>query len=266
MFEEDHKLTLGMEEIRSRYRREFEFAKVLIRQGEKVGLMAAQKSDDMQLPSDLPKQTAELAQSLFSKAFNTTLAVIELTERSLVEDAMVLSRCLYETHLALHFVLRPILTLNAGKGDVAAAEYSRDERAWMYVTHAQQHLQKLLMQLGISDGNADQRKDALKELGDRLKGKSVSLKALEKSFRGVTLKDLADRLGVIKTYETDYANQSSFAHAADALIQNVIDENVPLLLTCRYFLACTIGMNKYFEMAFGNNLDQLIETLQQLEP
>jgi hypothetical protein len=177
----------------------------------------------------LTDTTIGLSLGLFTKCLRQLRSIILLCGTGLVSDTDTLSRCLFESVLALHFLLRPRLTLREN-GRVVTADPKRRLttlfRSWLYLAHVAFKYERM----NSSFRNTGRLKRLAKHLGDHAAAQmdaqeaesrigSLWAERLRKrgNYAGVSIRDLADSLRVLHWYNAVYAFQSSVAHAGDAL-------------------------------------------------
>ncbi len=228
-------------EVKARYGNEL----TLCREALQAGLDALGSKPDGSLsitPSRLrgmDRQTFSLALGLFCKACNQFRAIVALASAGFVPEAAILSRALFESALALHFILKERLALREhgrriGNPDPARPLSTRF-RARLYVAHAlfdkqariakakkTPRVKRLASRLGDAKGLSEQCRQMEQLIGPvwtgRLKG--------SRTYSGLQIRDLAYTLGLLHAYVSVYGAQSSIAHAADGLSDFDADENL----------------------------------------
>ena len=172
--------------------------------------------------------TFYLALGLFAKVCNQHRSVTLLCRRGYGDAASILTRAMFESVLALHFLLKPRINLKENgkpfKPDPKKS-LTTQFRSWLYLAHAAFQDEELL--------NNFQGTPLLKSLAKRL-GDPATIAALaqeaekrigahwasrvrKRGFAGVSIRDLAESLRVLPWYKSVYALQSTSVHAGDAL-------------------------------------------------
>jgi hypothetical protein len=142
---------------------------------------------------------------LFVKACRTLRAIRRLAALGFAEDAFVLARSLFETTVAIAWIL----------------QRSSQSRARMYVAHTLLQHQHMLLQWKVTPG--------LKRLAPRRHLRWVeehlkpytsefdasTLRELRRTWHEGTFKDACRTIGLLRLYETFYRRASATGHAAD---------------------------------------------------
>jgi hypothetical protein len=168
----------------------------------------------------------QVALGLYVKACKQFRSILVLCEHGFGEDAHALTRNLFETAIALVFVLRHRVTLRSqgktlprvkGKPLTAklrarlyvaniAFEHERTLNEWER-TKGLRHAAKTLDKKGIPERVNAAEKAIGREWADRLKKR--------RTYSGTTVKDLALTLGLTQAYATLYRSASWSTHATD---------------------------------------------------
>jgi hypothetical protein len=224
-----------------------------------------------------------LALGLYAKACKQFRAIMLTGEAGLGGEMAVLTRALFETALALELLLRERVALKQG-GKAFDPDPSKplttDFRALLYGARvalraekqfnewsARPELRESLALLGDPAQIAAQAAAARAAVGENW------WKCLRKGQAGLSVKDLADSLGVTPYYVLAYGDQSEVIHAGDALQHFDVDDGgasgsldlAPssadvggrLRLACLVFLGCLASLNNrlHFGPAFDSAID-----------
>jgi hypothetical protein len=175
------------------------------------------------------KTTFWLSLGLFAKCCKQLRSILLLCEHGLVSDADTLARSLFESVLALNFLLSPRLTLRENGKKVQPdpkKPLTTPFRTLLYLAHVAfederrtvkfhqtVRLKRLAKHLGDSVSIRQTAQNAAQRIGTewtkRLKGKTT--------YCGVSIRDLSDSLRVLHWYNSVYDIQSSVVHARDAI-------------------------------------------------
>jgi len=170
--------------------------------------------------------------SLYVKSSKQFRSLILLCQAGLTEDAEIIARSLFETLLALNFVLRRSVQLKENGKRIKVERHGRRQpldcgfRTELYLAHYAFDLQRRvkgwknvsgLKRLSRTwgdpaaiDRDAQQAELAVgPEWTHRLRSR--------RSFSGLSIRDLADSFGIVHYYASIYGHQSHLAHGADAL-------------------------------------------------
>jgi hypothetical protein len=224
-----------------------------------------------------------LALGFYSKACKQFRSIIMLGEAGFSSEMTVLTRSLFETALALEFLMRENVELKR-RGKEVEIDSSRplttDFRAELYAARtalvAETQLKKWSERpelkgntsiLGDPGEIAAQAATARKMVGE------AWWKALKKGHAGLHVKDLAESLGVISYYLMLYRDQSEVTHAGDALRHfGVADDgshgllalspsvdgvDVALRVACLIFLGCLTSVHS--RLSFGDTVDSTLD-------
>jgi hypothetical protein len=181
-----------------------------------------------------------LALGLYSKACKQFRTIIMVGEAGFGGEMTVLTRSLFETALALEFLMkeRVVLKREGIEVDIDPSQpLTTDIRAHLYGARValmtekrlkdwgeRPELEECMALLGDPGAIAAQAAAAKNAVGE------AWWKALKKGPAGLTVKDLADSLGVPAYYVMIYGDQSEVAHAGDAFRHfDMADESHGLL-------------------------------------
>jgi hypothetical protein len=175
---------------------------------------------------DLDRSTADVSLALYVKALRQFRAIQVLCEGGLGTDAWALARNLFETTLALCFVLQPRFRPKRGGRPLAAVKgkpLSRRFRARLYIANISFEKERTLSQWQKTRGLRRTAKRAVRVIEERVKqAESVigpewteRLKR-SRSYSGLSIKDLAASLKLTTSYATFYRMASWPTHATDA--------------------------------------------------
>jgi hypothetical protein len=195
-----------------------------------LDVLGCDRSGNLQIPSTLVPGVGEdarsLALGLYAKASKQFRCIMLLGEAGFGSEVTVLTRSLFETALALEFVMKAEVILKRG-GKVVNFDTSRplttDFRAMLYAARVafeaehrlkmlnaepalRVHVEILVNPVAIA-ANATTARNAVGHLWWGL---------LKQGYSGLKVKDLADSLGVAAYYGMIYGPQSEVAHAGDA--------------------------------------------------
>jgi hypothetical protein len=178
-----------------------------------------------------------LALGLFAKACKQFRSIIILAERGFGGEVAVLTRSLFETTLAMNFIMNEKVELKQD-GNPFEPDPSRpldtDFRTVLYCARAaliqdkryrewgeRPELRASMGLRGAPEAIAAQTAEARNAVGEKW------WKALKKGQQaGLSIKNLADSLGVLSYYITVYGDQSEVAHAGDGAMHfDLNDDN-----------------------------------------
>lgn len=183
-----------------------------------------------------------LALGLYAKACKQFRGVIILAERGFGGEATILTRSLFETTLAMNFIMNETVALKRD-GKPFDPDPSRplttDFRALLYCAYAafaqskrykqwseRPELASIMHLRGDAAQIAAQTAQAKGAVGekwwDALKGGQV----------GLSVRNLADSLGVLSYYLMAYGDQSEVAHAGDGFMHFDLDDDGGRLDLC----------------------------------
>lgn len=177
----------------------------------------------------LTENSLHLSLGLAAKCCQQLRSTMQLCETGLVSDADTLSRSLFESVLALYFLLKPRLILIENGRAVAPdpkKTLTTDFRSWLYLAHRAfedermittfrktPRLKRLAKHLGEYAAAQAFAQEAERRIGTHWAKRLKS----QRNYAGVSIRDLACSLRVLHWYNSVYAFQSSVAHARDAL-------------------------------------------------
>jgi hypothetical protein len=143
--------------------------------------------------------------ALYVKACKTTRAIRLVAASGLPEDALVLTRSLFETCVAILFILHK----------------TPRRRAQMYLAHIPVRTKKVLeawrrtpgLKRQVTKALLSAADEGLRDAEQRL-GKKV-VDRLRSGYSGMNIEQTAAQLGIAKTYQVFYRHASSFSHVSD---------------------------------------------------
>jgi len=176
---------------------------------------------------DLDRSTADVALGLYVKALRQFRAIQLLCEGGLGTDAWALARNLFETTLALCFVLQPrFRPKKDGRQlpSVRGKPLSRRFRARLYIANVVFERERMLGQWQKTRGLRRTAKRAARvAVEERVKQAEIVIGSewadrlkRSRSYSGLSIKDLAASLKLTTSYATFYRMASWPTHAADA--------------------------------------------------
>jgi hypothetical protein len=198
-----------------------------------LDLLGCDSTGNLQIPStpvpDVSNRARSLALGLYTKACKLFRSIMLLGEAGFAEELNILARSLFETALALEFILKPQVTLTCS-GKAINVDPSKpltsDFRALLYwsgVAFAEERRFKVFsddpellpyvtrfFDPVTTATDAESARCALGPLW------SNYLKKNKRGLAGLSAKDLAISLGVGPYYAMVYGPQSDIAHAGDA--------------------------------------------------
>jgi hypothetical protein len=169
-----------------------------------------------------------LAMGLYVKACKQFRAIIAVSELGLVSEGDILLRALFETVLALHFLLKQRLVMKSNGKRLAMppGRLTTGFRASLYLASAvfeserrfnafrnTHRLKRWVKKLGDERETQEQVRQAVALIGSEWAEKLRK----SKSYAGVSIRDLAESLGVLPYYNSVYAFQCQSSHAKDAI-------------------------------------------------
>jgi hypothetical protein len=229
-------------EDRARQDIEADYAKELAESRELLQLALSTIGSDGQrgikVPSVLVPGVTERARSLalglYAKACKQFRCIIILGERGFGGEVTVLTRALFETTLAAYFIMHEtVALLRDGKAfdPDPARPLTTDFRALLYLAHAafvadkrykqwREHPELLssIHLRGDQQTFAGQTMDARRAVGEKWR-------AFKCGQAGLSVRNLADSLGVLSYYLVIYGEQSEVAHAGDGFMHLDLDDD-----------------------------------------
>jgi hypothetical protein len=224
-----------------------------------------------------------LALGLYAKACKQFRGIIILGERGFGGEVTVLTRALFETTLAMNFIMTDTVALKRD-GKAFDPDPSRplttNFRALLYGAHAalvqakrhrhwseRPELRSSMHLLGDQQTIAAQTAAARSAVGEKW------WDALEGRLAGLSVRNLADSLGVLSYYLVVYGDQSDVAHAGDAFMHFGLDDDrgwldlAPsgagigglLRLAGLVFLGCLTGIHN--RLMFGSDAESALNAL-----
>jgi Family of unknown function (DUF5677) len=251
-----------------------------------LDVLGCDNSGNLQIPSTsvlgVGEDARSLALGLYAKAIKQFRCMTLLGEAGFGSEVTVLTRTLFETALALEFVMKAEVTLKRGSKIVnfdKSRPLTTDFRAMLYAARvafeAERHLKNLNANpvlgahVGILENpmtiaaNATAAKNAVGHLW---------WEQLKRGYAGLNVRDLAGSLGVGDCYELIYGPQSEVVHAGDAFghfdvsndqlhcllaLSPAPDEIGPRLqLASLIFLGCVASLHN--RLRFGPNIESRI--------
>jgi hypothetical protein len=214
-----------------------------------------------------------LALGLYAKACKQFRGVIILGERGFGDEVTVLTRALFETTLAMNFLMNETVALKRD-GKPFDPDPSRplttDFRALLYGAHAafvqakrykqwseRPELAASMHLRGDPSQIAAQTTEAKNAVGEKW------WDALKGGQAGLSVRNLADSLGVLSYYLVVYGDQSEVTHAGDGFMHFDLDDGsldlAPspasigglLRLAALVFLACLTGIHNRLNFGAG---------------
>jgi Family of unknown function (DUF5677) len=175
-----------------------------------------------------------LALGLYAKACKQFRGIIILGERGFEGEVTVLTRSLFETALALNFIMNETVSLKRDGKDFdpdPSRPLTTDFRALLYGAHAAFMDAKRYRQWS-------ERPELSSSMGLRGDPKAVAAQtaaargavgekwweALKGGQAGLSVRNLADSLGVLSYFLVVYGDQSEVAHAGDGFMHFDIDD------------------------------------------
>ena len=153
----------------------------------------------------LDRTVVHVSVGLFIKACKTYRSVILLCQAGLTEDAFVVARGLFETALAVFWILK---TASRRRAQMYLAHLSMRDRKifleWKRTKGIKRHATVRMMH--VVDG---QIAESTRILGQQ------SMAGLAEGYSGKSLKDTAKAVGLLPTYQIFYRHASGFGHGSD---------------------------------------------------
>jgi hypothetical protein len=273
------------QEIEVNARKELSEARELLRLA--LDMLGSDGNGNLKIPSTPVPGVGDWARSmalgLYAKACKQFRTIILVAEAGFGGEVTVLTRALFETALALEFLMKQQVVLKR-EGAAVDIDPSRplttDFRAQLYGARAALVAEKQLKEWGARP----ELKGSMKLLGDpgTIAAQAAAAKAavgeawwkaLRKGQAGLTVKDLADSLGVTPYHVMVYGDQSEVAHAGDAFrhFDLAADESHGLLdlspspdgiggrlhLASLVFLGCLTSVHN--RLRFGQAVDAALD-------
>lgn len=270
----------------------FDFARRLLRVSLKADVGNAFNS------SDLHNLTLVALHTSLCRVFRQFRTVIELCERGEAEDAAAISRGIFETSLAVAFVLNDRVKLRTfdehGKGHVvkwmkeANRPMSREFRAELFNAHQRLDGYRYIRRNKNRPGMKRECVQLLKQLENEGVRADVELTigaewttrfTKSDSFACISIADLARSIGgpFTRWYSDIYSDQSSHVHFGDALSRIDLDVDAGILSHqwhstiqfCSVTLDTAIAMfihaigNIHIELDLGPIFDMQLEGLHK---
>jgi hypothetical protein len=273
------------QEIEVNARKELAEARELLRLA--LDMLGSDGNGNLNVPSTPVPGVGDLARSmalgLYAKACKQFRSIIMVAEAGFGGEMTVLTRALFETALALEFLLKEQVVLKR-EGAAVDIDPSRplttDFRAQLYGARVALMAEKQLKEWS----GRPELKNSMDILGDpgTIAAQAAAAtsavgqawwKALKKGPAGLTVKDLADSLGVTSYHVMVYGDQSEVAHAGDAFrhFDVAADESHDLLdlspspegiggrlhLASLVFLGCLTSVHS--RLQFGQAVDSALD-------
>jgi hypothetical protein len=174
-------------------------------------------------------RTVYLSMGLYAKGCKQLRSIIHLCMIGLTDEAEVISRSLFETILALEFLVRSRVTLKESGNKVSVPKgkpLTTPFRTQLYLAHVafedERRLKEFKKTRGLkryakylgSPGSITKAADTAR---NAIGPEWTSRVAGAKKYGGVTVRSLAESFGVLSFYLAVYSKQSGAAHGADAL-------------------------------------------------
>jgi Family of unknown function (DUF5677) len=228
-------------------------------------------------------QARSLALGLYAKACKQFRSIIILAERGFRGEVTVLTRSLFETTLAMNFIMNESVALKRD-GKAFDPDPSRplttDLRALLYGAHAVFTEAKRSRQWS-------ERPELKSSMGLRVDPKVIAAQtaaaktavgekwweALKGGQAGLSVRNLADSLGVFSYYLMVYGDQSEVAHAGDGFMHFDLEDDGEhgsldlspspvsigglLQLACLVFLGALTGIHN--RLKFGDAVDKKLD-------
>ena len=250
-------------------------------------MIGCDSSGNLDIPSmPVPKvgdAARSLALGLYAKACKQFRTIILVGEAGFAGEMTVLTRSLFETALTLEFLLkeRVVLKMDGGEVDIDRSRpLTTDFRALLYAARIALITEKRFKEWG----ECPELKGSMATLGDphdiaaqvaaaRSAVGEAWWKALKKGPAGLTVKDLAESLGVRGYHLMIYGDQSEVAHAGDAFRHFEVAEDESnghldlspspegigggLRVACLVFLGCLTSVHN--RLQFGPAVDSALD-------
>jgi hypothetical protein len=224
-----------------------------------------------------------LALGLYAKACKQFRGIIILGERGFGGEVTVLTRSLFETTLALNFIMNESVTLRREGKEFdpdPTRSLTTDFRALLYGAHAAFMESKRYRQWS-------ERPELSSSIGVRGDPKAIDAQtaaakqvvgekwwdALKGGQAGLSVRNLAESLGVLSYYLVIYGDQSEATHAGDGFMHfDVEDDRMHgsldlspspagigglLRLASLVFLSCLTGIHN--RLQFGDQVDSALD-------
>ncbi len=227
-----------------------------------------------------------LALGLFAKACRQFRGIILLAERGFGGEVAIFTRSLFDTTLAMNFIMNETVALKEG-GKPFDPDPSRpldtDLRTLLYIARsalmqdkryrewsARPELHTIMHLRGTPEGIAAQTAAAREAVGEKW------WNALKKGQAGLYVKDLADSLGALPYYVIFYGDQSEVAHAGDGLTYFNFEDDahhasidlcpssdgvgVPLRVAEQVFISVLAGIHN--RLKFGEAVEKKLDAIE----
>jgi hypothetical protein len=232
-----------------------------------------------QTPVGVTDRAKSLALGLYAKACKQFRGIIILAERGFGDEVTVLTRALFEATLAMNLIMNETVALKReGKpfDPDPSRQLTTDFRALLYWARAAFVQAKRYKQwsgdpglspsihlLGVQSQIAAQTAQAKGAVGEKW------WEALNGGQAGLSIRNLADSLGVLSYYICVYSDQSEVAHAGDAFMHFDLDDGsvdlAPspasigglLQLAGLVFLGCLTGIHN--RLNFGAQVELALD-------
>ncbi len=272
-------------EVKANAQKEVAEARELLRQA--LEMLGSDGNGNLRVTSSpvpgIGDLTTLLALGLYAKACKQFRTIIMVGEAGFGSEVTVLTRALFETALALEFLLKELVVLRRDGAEVdidASRPLTTGFRAQLYGARAALMAEKRLREWGerselsaSMDILGDQATITAQATAARNSVGEAWWKALKKGPAGLTVKDLAASLGVASYYVMVYGDQSEVAHAGDAFSHFDVadDESLGLLdlspspegiggrlhLASLVFLGCLTSVHN--RLQFGQAVDSALD-------
>jgi Family of unknown function (DUF5677) len=272
-------------EIETAFKKELAEARELLRLA--LDMLGSDGNGNLTVPSTRVPGVGDwarlLALGLHAKACKQFRTIIMVGEAGFGGEMTVLTRSLFETALAIEFIMKERVVLKRDGNEIdidPSRPLTTDFRAQLYGARVALLTEKRLKDwdeypelkeikaiLGNPADVAVQAAVAKSAVGE------AWWKALKKGLAGLTVKALADSLGVLGYYVMIYGDQSEVAHAGDGFSHfDVADDgshgrldlspspdNIGrgLRLACLIFLGCLTSVHN--RLQFGPTVDSVLD-------
>lgn len=168
----------------------------------------------------LNRAVVHVGAGLFAKACKTYRGIIVTCESGLTEDAFVLARSLFETALAVFWILKT----------------ASRRRAQMYLAHLSMRDKKMFLEWKRTKGIKHYATARMLRTVDAQIAESARIlkpkymAGLADSYSGKSIKDTAKAVGLLKVYQIFYRHASGFGHGSDLFSHiSYTPEGIPVL-------------------------------------
>jgi hypothetical protein len=273
------------QEVEADHHKELAESRELLRLA--LDMIGSDDQGNLQIPSEpvpgVTDRARSLALGLYAKACKQFRGIIILGERGFGGEATVLTRSLFETTLALNFIMKESIALKRGGKDFdpdTSRPLTTDFRALLYCAYAafmeakryrqwseRPELNSVMGLRGDPKVIAAQTAAAKAAVGENW------WDAFKVGQAGLKIRDLADSLGVLSYYLTIYGDQSEVAHAGDGYMHFDVEDDGAhgsldlspspagigglLRLACLVFLGCPTGIHN--RLKFGDAVDKTLD-------